>query len=746
MTSVAGDSALCAYCGLPVAGVPAEEPELVFCCFGCRFADTLSRERDDETVARWTLTRLGLSIFFTMNVMVFTMALWSRDIYGSDGGELSASVWELFRYLCLLFTLPVVAMLGIPLADHAWQNLRRGRVCAELLIVAGVLAAFVFSALSVLTGGQHVYFEVACMVLVLVTLGRWLEASGRHRATTGLDRLQRLLPDEVAVIRGDSESCVGLGEVRPGDVLRVRAGERFAADGVIESGITSVDEQVYSGEGLPQQRGPGDAVAAGSLNVDGDVRLKVTAAPGEGTFARLLEVLRSARLSRGRYQRLADQIARYFVPAVAVLAIVVFWWHLRSGAMEALMAALSVVLIACPCALGLATPLAVWTGLSEAADHQVLFRNGESLERLAGLSAVRFDKTGTLTTGTPRVAEVVRDPATDSAEVDRIGFELSSASNHVFSVAITRMLAGSRTPVPQTRANFVANLRTVPGQGICGTGMPSGQTSQVARLGSVRFASEQGQAEVPESIAAALRSAELHGRASVVLSWAGRVRAVFLIDEELRPEAGAAVESLQAMGLDVAVLTGDRADRAARWADILEVPVLAGLDPAGKVDHIRATQTSVGPVAMVGDGINDAPALAASDVGIALGCGADITRDSAAVCVTSDDLTRVPWAIGLARRTRRVVRQNLAWAFGYNTVGIVLAASGRLNPAIAAGLMLASSVIVIVNSLRLSGYGGGISGGSEPAGEDVAAADLQMRAPSPAAAANGPVEAVGASR
>lgn len=703
MTSATGSEAVlsasaCDYCGLPAP--PAVEDEPTYCCFGCRFADAITRERDDHTTARWTLTRLGLGVFFSMNVMVFTMAMWSADVYETTASSFSTSLHGLFRQLCLLLTVPVLGLLGVPLLRHAWAGIRQRQLTSELLIALGVLAAFAFSAVSVIRGSGHIYFEVACMVLVLVTLGRWFEATGRQRASASLERLERLLPDSVSRVEHGVEESVPLDQVQPGDVLRIRAGERFPCDGVIAAGTTVVDEQIFTGESLPELRQTGDSVLAATANVDGDVRMRVTAAPRGGAFGRLLEILRQARLSRGRYQQRADRIAQWFVPVVALVAAGVFLARASAGVSPAVMASLSVVLIACPCALGLATPLAVWTAMSRAAESQVLFRSGSALERLADVQAIRWDKTGTLTDGTPAVSHVVMDGATDGRTIVEITRLLTDASTHVLSRAVSKYLEERHEETDAAGSVLLTEIRSVAGAGVESSLIGDRGANSRVRLGSMDFVSEVA-SECPPAVEAALVSAEQCGDAIVAVGWNGRIRCVFLLCERLRDESLSTVAACHELGLDGKILTGDRPTRAARWAEVLRIPVAGGLRPEQKLDEILETRARLGVVAMVGDGINDAPAIAAADVGIALGCGADVTRDSGSVCITSSNLHRIPWAIRLARKTRRIVRQNLTWAFAYNTVGIALAATGRLNPAIAAALMLASSLVVIVNSMRL---------------------------------------------
>jgi P-type Cu+ transporter len=698
--------ATCDFCGLPLAGslwttagardeAPRGEQ---YCCFGCRFAAAVTRERGETGAIRWTMTRLGLAIFLSMNVMAFTMALWTNHVYGSDGGgALAASLFGLFRYLCLLLSLPVLILLGGPILENAWQSLRRGALSTDLLLLSGVVAAFVYSAVSVVRDRGPIYFEVACVILVMVTLGRWFEATGRLRAGAALDELQKLLPERVRRIRDGAEASVATAELAVGDRIRVLPGERFPVDGRVVSGTASVDEQILTGESQPAIRRPGEAVCAGTLNLDGDVHIETALPPGTGTLQRLIELVRQAREARGHYQELANRLAALVFPAVAAVALATFVCHWRISSLEhGLMAGLAVVLVACPCALGLATPLAVWAALGTAARRQVLFRSGEALERLAEIRAVRLDKTGTLTTGDVRVADFITADGDGSATRTatlQAAAGLAASSLHPFSRAIVAFAALPRT------GGSVADVRQFSGRGISGR-IDGG--SIPAYLGSRSFMIESGLA-LPDSLMRDLERGEAARNAVAFLGWNGQVRGAFVFEEDLRESAAETLVWLRERGYDVAVLTGDRRARAERLADELQVPVVAELLPEQKLAAIRETRERLGPVAMVGDGINDAPSLAASDVGIALSCGTDVSRDSAAVCLLGNDLTRLNWAIEFSRHAVRVMRRNLIWAFAYNTVGIGLAATGRLNPALAALLMVVSSALVIRRSLSLQG-------------------------------------------
>jgi heavy metal translocating P-type ATPase len=537
------------------------------------------------------------------------------------------------------------------------------------------------------------------VILVMTTLGRWLEAAGRLKASSALDALAGLLPATVRRIedRGDedNESLVPIADLAVGDRLRVKAGERFPADGRVERNAALVDEQVLTGESRPVLKERGERVLGGTLNLDGDLIIRVTCVGEEGTLARLVELVWKARLAKGRYQRLVDRISQWFFPAVATIAVLAFAGHWLGGSLEqGLMSALAVSLIACPCALGLATPLAVWSAIGRAASHQVLFRSGEALERLAEVRAIRFDKTGTLSTGRPAIAACLCEHADEAENVLSRAAALANSTTHAFSAAIVEYYASRGSSAGRAR-----DVRAVCGRGVIG--LTDGAESLIA-LGSPLLMDERGLRFGPV-LGDAGEHARRQGLSLAAVGWQGEVRGLFVFAEEWRQNATTVTESLSNLGLDVGILTGDHAARGEAVAAELGVSVLAGLLPDQKVAAIEQARREYGPLAMVGDGVNDAPALAASDVGIALGCGTDVSRDSASICLLGDDLARIPWTIDLSRRTVRVIRQNLFWAFAYNTLGVVAAALGWLNPALAALLMVASSAIVIGNSLRLRG-------------------------------------------
>ncbi len=691
----------CAYCGLPCPG-RSPSPRPVYCCLGCRFAAAVAQESGEAGHIRWTLTRLGVAIFFTMNVMLFAMVLWSRDLFPPPPASEQAfaqATTELFRSLCFLLSIPVLFLLGVPLAENVLEQLRQRRITTDLLLLLGVIASFISSTYAWFHGTGHLYFEVTCSVLVAVTLGRWLEAVGKQKTTQSLAELKSLLPDRVTRIAGQHEESVSPHAIRRGDLVRVRAGERIAVDGIVRRGEAAIDRQLLTGETEPICAAPGTAVAAGAVNLDGDLLIETTSDGGQGTLAAFVKRVEQATAAKDRYQHLADRMAAWFLPVVLLLAIAVFGYHFKHRGLErGIQSSLSVVLIACPCALGLATPLAVWSALGAAARHQILFRDAEALVRLAQVRLIVFDKTGTLTGSHCQVAHVVTEDDTPMRDIERWLPILVDASHHPHAVGLRHWLAASGNNEWRCRiGNDAPPVRTYPGRGIqVDLPAPTGSV----RLGQLSWLSASGDHVSPQLRAAADDMAS-RGETTTAVAWAGRVRAVFGLGESGRPEVATTLQALTALGLETVVLTGDSSTRATLTCGQWNLSVHAELSPNAKADAIEAWRHRIGPVAMVGDGLNDAPALATADVGISLEAGSDLARQTAEICLLGNDLSRLPIAVSLARRTVAAIRANLFWAFAYNTVGIGLAATGRLHPIVSAVAMLGSSLFVIGRSLQL---------------------------------------------
>ena len=655
-------------------------------------ADVIESAQEEGTAAKGLL-KLGLAIFFTMNVMVFAMALWSQDIYPPENidNPLAETLRSLFRWASLVFSLPVLYLLGGPIAREVLQALRNRRLTTDLLILAGVIAAYCYSLVSVLRDEGHIYFEVGAMVMVFVSIGRWLEAKGKHRTGASLDALTKLLPPTVRRIDDSGQiSEVPRDSVRTGELLRVLPGERFPVDGTIIQGRATVDEQIVTGESVQAEKSIGMRVYSGTLNLDGDLRIEVTAADGQETISRIVDMIRRARSVKGRHERIADRIAAIFIPGVCVIAMAAGWrqGHI-SGFDQGILTALSVVLIACPCALGMATPMAVWTALGRAAQGGLFFRSGVVLERLAGVSIACFDKTGTLTTGKPMASELHSFEPANRDLLMEVATALASGSVHSLSQAI---LEFSQTQSSDESSFRTLEIKTWPGQGLSGEYPGLGH----ACLGSRAFLEEQG-FQMPCKLNHDCDDQQ------VFVGWKDRIQGEFCFREQLRPEAPLAIQECRALGLELYMISGDVGERVTLLGKQVGLATKGDLLPADKATSLE-TLKKRGVVAMVGDGLNDAPALATADVGVALGCGADVSHDAAGVCLLTNDLRRFPWAVGLARQTLQIVKQNLFWSFAYNAIGIGLAATGRLNPIWAAVAMAASSMFVVSNSLRLARY------------------------------------------
>ncbi|MEK6645012.1 MAG: cation-translocating P-type ATPase [Planctomycetota bacterium] len=656
-------------------------------------AAEITRSRGEAGQLNWMLTRMGLSVFLSMTVMMFSMYLYRQQGMSHESDTpLSLQLAGVMRYLCLIFSVPVFFMLGWPILTAALEGVRRGVYSTDALVVLGVAASFVYSYLSTLRDSGAVYFETGCVVLVFMTLGRWLEANGKLKASNAVASLESLFPESITVIREDTELSVDTREVRVGDILVIHAGQRIAADGEIVHGRAGIDESLLTGESTPVVKETGDLLRAGTLNLDGSLRVRATCVGPQSTLGRMAALLEAAKNSKCAWERLTDRIATVFIPLALVLAAVGLFLGVRRGGVdEGLMSAMAVLLIACPCALGIATPMAVWVALGNAARHGILFRGGDVIETLASATAICFDKTGTLTTGAASVKAFHTTDGLAVSDALRVAVTLAAGSNHILSRAIVDFARGEGNA-----STSPCSSQTLPGRGIVGE-----VNGSVSALGNVALMVDQA-CTLDSRLRSRVEAIRASGAPLACIGWNGRVQGVFEFTEHLRPEARASMDALGALRLEPTLLTGDHMGRAHAVGDDLSIDAVGELTPERKVVEIARRQQGHGVVVMVGDGLNDAPALAAADIGIAMGCGADISRESAGVCLLGGNLLGVPWTIELARRTVRTIKINLFWAFSYNVVGIGLALTGRLNPVFAAFAMLASSVIVITNSLRLN--------------------------------------------
>jgi cation-transporting ATPase V/Cu+-exporting ATPase len=641
---------------------------------------------DESAEARRWLWRVALS--WPLALVVLALSMTAMDV-----------VWA--RWAAFVATLPVQFWAGWPFLHGAAVRARARTANMDTLIALGTLAATGFSTVQLLRGPHtDLYFDTAALIVAFIVLGRWFEARARFRATGAIRRLLELGAKQARVVDPTTgeERMVPAGAVRVGDLVRVRPGERVPVDGVVVDGASAVDESMLTGESVPVDKGPGDRVAGGTVNAHGVLTVRATAVGSETALAQIVRLVREAQASRAPVQRLADRVSAVFVPAVVAVAAVTLaaWWVLGGDPVGGLTAAVAVLIIACPCALGLATPTAIVVGTGRGAAMGILIRSGEVLERSRAVDTVVLDKTGTLTKGEMALTDVVAAPGEDPQEVLAVAAAAESHSEHPVGRAVVAG-AEARGVSP---AGEVAGFAALAGHGVRAT-----VAGAAVLVGRAALLAEEGIA-VPDALADAASRLEAEGKTAVFVARDGRARGVLAVADAPKEGAAAAVAALRRMGLDVVMITGDNRRTAEAVARAVGIDrVLAEVTPGDKVAEVRRLQEEGHVVAMVGDGINDAPALVQADLGIAIGTGTDVAIESAGITLLGGDLMGVPTAIRLARRTFRTIRQNLAWAFAYNVAAIPLAAAGLLNPVVASAAMAASSVSVVANSLRLFRFG-----------------------------------------
>ncbi|HUP04905.1 MAG TPA: heavy metal translocating P-type ATPase [Bryobacteraceae bacterium] len=569
----------------------------------------------------------------------------------------------------LALTLPVIVYSGGPIYAAAWSAMRHRSANMNTLIALGTATAFLYSLYVTVRGGREVYYEASAWILALVLTGRALETRARGRASQAIRALSELQPPTARVLREGAELELAMEEVRAGDVIVVRPGERIPVDGEVLEGESAIDESMLSGESLPVDKGPGDAVFAGTMNRSGGFRFRATKVGRGAVLQQMIELVRQAQGSRAPVARLADVVSGYFTAGVLAAAALTFAiWLCFAPFATAMVNAVAVLIVACPCALGLATPMAIMVGSGRGAARGILIKGGEALERAHKIDAVLLDKTGTITEGKPRVTRV--EPVAGFAEEELLALAASaeSYSEHPLGRAIVEA-AAARGLATQPSSGFISEA---------GRGVRAAVDGRAVWVG--RAAGQPG--------------------VSVMVD--GALAGAIEIADAVKPEAADAVRRLREMGIQALMLTGDSraaAEAAARQVGI--ETVFAEVPPAGKAARVKQLQAEGRRVAVAGDGVNDAPALAQADIGIAMGGGTDIAREAGDIILMSGDLRRVAEALSLSRRTMRTIRQNLFWAFAYNVVAIPFAALGLLSPVLASAAMAVSSLTVVANSLRL---------------------------------------------
>ena len=654
---------------------------------------------DLEDRLRALRLRLGVAVLLSLPVAVVSMV--------------SAAQFDGWQWWAFALSTPVATWCAWPFHRVAAVNLRHGTSNMDTLISVGVIAAMAWSiwalvwggtehvmdgmSMTMSHGGAHVYFEVASTVTAFILAGRYLETRAKHTAGSALRSLLALGARQATVLRAGAEVQIPASVVRMDDTVVVCPGEKIAVDGVVEDGSSAVDASTITGESVPVEVSPGSVVTASTVNLNGRLLVRPTRIGSETTFARMAKLVREAQATKAPVQRIADRVSAVFVPVVLVIALVTLVVGIMIGRDNdsAFSAAVAVLIIACPCALGLATPTALMVGSGRAAQMGIVIRGIDVLQSTRRIDTVVLDKTGTVTAGRMTLVDVVCAPGTDRAEALRFAGTVEQGSEHPIGRAIAEAAAREPGGLPQPEG-FTA---------LAGAGAVATVEGIEVTVGREELVRERG-LHMPGELTAALDEARDLGHTAVVAGWGAQARAVFVVADQPKPTSSSAVAELKSMGLAPVLLTGDN-ERTARAVavqvgiDTDEHHLHAGVMPEDKVSVVRALQERGYAVAMVGDGVNDAAALAQADVGIAMGGGTDVAMQASDLTIVSGDLRLVADAIRLSRATLRTIKANVFWAFAYNVAAIPLAAAGMMNPMWAGLAMASSSVFVVTNSLRL---------------------------------------------
>ena len=624
-----------------------------------------------------------------------------------------------FRYwqwLSLTLAAPVVVWAAAPFHRAALRSIRHGSATMDTLVSLGVLAAFSWSLYTLFFGYagytgmrmaftlrpiaglglHHIYLEVACALTVLILAGRYAEHHAKRQVRQALRSLLELGAKDVSVIREGHEVRVPIGSLAVGETFVARPGEKIATDGTIVDGSSTVDASLLTGESMPLEVGPGDDVVGATVNSSGHLLVRATRVGSETQLAQITRLVEQAQAGKAPIQRLADRVAAVFVPVVIGIAAAAagFWLGNGGGAEQAFVAGVAVLVIACPCSLGLATPTALLAGTSRGAQLGILIKGPEILESTRRIDTVVLDKTGTVTTGTMQVAGVAAAAGEDAAEVLRLAGAVDALAEHPIGAAIAAAARAANSPLPP-----VTGFDSIRGLGVRGE-----VEGREVLVGRVRWLADSGMT-LDDRLTGVRRSAENAGSTPVFVGWGSRIRGVITVSDTLKPSSPTAIQRLRALGLTPMLLSGDNeaATRAVGRAVGID-EVIAEVLPEDKVGVVRRLQSEGRVVAMVGDGVNDAAALAQADLGMAMGTGTDIAIQASDITLSRGDLLVAADAVRLSRRTLTIIKGNLFWAFAYNVAGLPLAAAGLLNPMIAGAAMACSSLFVLSNSLRLRGF------------------------------------------
>lgn len=668
-----------------------------FCSSGCK-----STFEDPERELKSMRTRVTIAL---TGVLALAMLRAGAFIALATGATIvswapfPALPWFTWGVWLFILVTPVQFIGGWGFYKGAWAALRSGSINMDFLIALGTSVAYFFSVavvffpdvLPVKVDEREVYFEVSAVIIAFVLLGKYMEEIIKKRSSAAVRKLMDLWPAVAHVIRDGREEEIPAEAIMVGEVVIVRPGERIPTDGEVLEGASSVDESLLTGESMPVEKAPGAKLIGGTLNRSGMLRFTATRIGKDTALAQIIRLVEEAQTSTAQVQRLADQVTGYFVPAVVGVAFLAFFgWWLAGDFPQALLAFIAVLIISCPCALGVATPAALMVGVGKGAEAGILIRGAEVLERARNLNVVVFDKTGTLTRGAPKITDIVPFGGQMEADVLRLAAAVEVGSEHPLGEAIVRAAQMRSLTVPAVSA-----FNSIAGHGISGTveGRP-------VLLGNRRLLLQEK--VTIDSAEQDMTRLEREGKTAMLVAAGGVLIGVIAVADTIKPEAKEAVAALRQEGIEVIMLTGDNNRTAQAIGRELGIDrIIAEVLPGDKAKIIKDLQSQNKMVAMVGDGVNDAPALATADIGIAIGSGSDVAKETGGIILIKNDVREVVLAIRLSRLTLRKIKQNLFWAFIYNAIGIPIAALGYLNPIIAAAAMALSSLSVIVNSAML---------------------------------------------
>ena len=673
-----------------------------FCSSGCQRTFESPDEELRRMKRRVAIALTGVVVLAIMRVAVFlglaagaTVLTWA---------PIDALPWFTWGVWMMILVTPVQFIGGAGFYKGAYQAIRGRSINMDLLVALGTSVAYLYSVivvfapdlLPVAVDERDVYFEVSAVIIAFVLLGKYMEDIVKRRSSAAVRKLLDLRPATAHVVRDGQEMEVPADSIEVGDLVVVRPGEKVPTDGELIDGASSVDEKMLTGESMPVGKRPGDAVIGGTINTTGSFTFVATRIGEDTALSQIITLVEEAQRSSANIQRVADRVTGYFVPAVLLVAVGSFigWW-ITGNLPQAVLASIAVLIIACPCALGVATPAALMVGVGKGAEAGILIRGAEHLEQARTLTTVVFDKTGTLTRGQPTVTDII--PLGDDTdrleprELLRLASAVEQRSEHPLAQAIVARAVDDDVALPRTD-----RFEAVPGCGVGaavdGTMVHLGNRSHLLACGF----------DVPADVDELLSSLELDGKTAVLVGVDSHLAGIVAVADTVKNGAVDAVAALRAQGVDVVMLSGDNGRTARAIGRQLGIDrVIADVLPQDKAREIQALRDAGEHVAMVGDGVNDAPALATADIGIALGSGSDVAKETGGIVLIRDDVRDVATAIDLSRATMRKIRQNLFWAFGYNTAAIPIAAAGLLNPIIAAAAMALSSLSVIVNSAAL---------------------------------------------